>query len=126
MPLTVRTLIQNPNTYVLYPIGTIDSDTSPILEKAITAALSSKPKNVVLDLEKTTYLTSLGISVIINANKELEKNGGALILINVPASIKKVFEIIKALPAQSIFSSREELDAYLLKMQQKNGAHPGF
>lgn len=120
MPLTVRTEIQNPLTCMLYPEGAIDSDTSPILEKAIIAALGFKPKNIVLDLEKTTYLTSLGISVIINANKELEKNGGALILINVPASIKKVFEIIKALPAQSIFTSREELDAYLLKMQQKS------
>lgn len=32
--------------------------------------------------------------------------------------MKKVFEIIKALPRMKVFDSIEETDAYLFKMQQ--------
>ena len=38
---------------------------------------------------------------------------------NLKPQIKKVFEIINALPELNVFRSIEELDAYLDKMQKK-------
>jgi len=41
-----------------------------------------------------------------------------LLLINAQPQIKKVFEIINALPSLAIFKDVEELDNYLTSMQQ--------
>ena len=35
------------------------------------------------------------------------------------AAVLKVFEIVKALPADQVFASEAELDAYLARMQQR-------
>ena len=44
---------------------------------------------------------------------------GALLLVNVQPGVQKVFDIVKALPAQSVFKSVAELDQYLDYMQRK-------
>ncbi|MDD5195550.1 MAG: STAS domain-containing protein [Candidatus Omnitrophica bacterium] len=117
MSLTINLIEKNVGVYVLQPAGAIDSDTYPILENRINLLLRPETTTIIIDMEKVTYITSLGIGVIVKANKALEKNKGALLLINLPSPIKKVFDIIKALPAQRIYTNREELDAYLIRMQ---------
>ncbi|MDD5584595.1 MAG: STAS domain-containing protein [Candidatus Omnitrophica bacterium] len=118
MQLTINVTEKNKGVYILHPIGSIDSDTCTILEKRINSLIESEATTIIIDMEKVLYITSLGIGVIINANKTLEHNKGMLLLINLPASIKKVFDLINALPSQRIYVNREELDQYLIRMQQ--------
>jgi anti-anti-sigma regulatory factor len=42
-----------------------------------------------------------------------------MVLTNVPPQIRKVFEIIQALPSLNVFESVEELDRYLTGIQHK-------
>jgi anti-sigma B factor antagonist len=118
MPLSISVTEKSTGVYIFHPVGSIDSDTCSILEEKINTFLNPRTTTIILDMEKVSYITSLGIGVIVKTNKALEQNKGALLLINVPAPIMKVFDIIKALPPQRIYVNREELDEYLIKMQQ--------
>jgi anti-anti-sigma factor len=69
-------------------------------------------------MEAVTYITSMGISTIVAMEKSMKERGGTFIVTNLPVQIKKVFDIVAALPAMKIFESIEEADAYLLRMQQ--------
>ena len=40
-------------------------------------------------------------------------------MVNLQPQIKKVFDIVKALPDQQIFSSLEEMDGILMKFSEK-------
>ena len=40
-------------------------------------------------------------------------------MVNLQPQIKKVFDIVKALPEQQIFTSIEEMDNYLKEIQRK-------
>ena len=70
-------------------------------------------------MEGVTYITSMGLGVVIKTEKTMKENGGTFIVTNLPPQIKKVFDIVAALPAMKIFQSIEEADAYLLRMQQE-------
>ena len=59
------------------------------------------------------------MSVVFKAKKDLAAINGELLMVRLPPQITKVFEIINAIPSMSIFSSIEELDAYLANMQSK-------
>ena len=45
--------------------------------------------------------------------------GGQTLLIHPQPQVRKVFDIVKAVPVNEVFSSTQELDAYLDKMQRK-------
>jgi anti-anti-sigma regulatory factor len=49
----------------------------------------------------------------------LKESGGKIVLLNLQPQIREVFDIIKALPCEQIFSSIEEMDEYLDCMQKK-------
>jgi anti-anti-sigma factor len=74
---------------------------------------------IIFDLEKLDYISSMGVRVIAKAKKSLKKSGGKIVLLNLQPQIRKVFEIIKALPSEQIFESVEEMDKYFDYMQKK-------
>ena len=99
-------------------LGPIDSETYGELENKMRPILDSLPKVVVFDMEGVNYISSMGVSLVIATKKEVERNNGVFIMTNLQPQIKRVFEIIATLPNLKIFSSVEEADAYLAKMQQ--------
>jgi anti-sigma B factor antagonist len=74
---------------------------------------------IIFDMEYLNYISSMGVRVVLKARKALEKRGGNIILLNLKPHIKKVFDIINALPSEQVFSSVEEMDQYLDRMQRK-------
>ena len=72
-----------------------------------------------MNLEKLAYLSSAGIRVIFKIRKTLAANGKSFVITNVQPQIRKVFEIINALPETPIFTSIEEVDRYLDAIQKK-------
>jgi anti-anti-sigma factor len=101
--------------------GRLDSDTSPAVEKQLKEILSAKPKNVLVDLEKLNYISSAGLRVVTFALKTAKSYGGNLQIARMQPQIRKVFDIVGLVPVNQIFSSIEELDAYLDKMQRGDG-----
>ena len=76
-------------------------------------------KILVLDMAGVDYITSSGIGTIVKAKTSLKRRGGNLAIINLQPQVEKVFEILRLIPVMEVFASREELDEYLVKVQDK-------
>jgi anti-anti-sigma factor len=98
---------------IIAPVGRIDSETYTDLENDLNDAISRSPKKVMLDMEKCNYVSSAGIRVFFDFRKKLKAQKAAVSFFKLQPQIRKVFEIVKALPLECIFSSMKEADAYL-------------
>ncbi len=71
--------------------GRIDTTTASQLEEAVDSALQ-EAETIIMDLEKTEYISSAGLRIVLKAHKEMSDKGG-LKIVNVPESVMEVFEI---------------------------------
>ena len=99
--------------------GRIDSDTYKILEEEVKPILVPSTELIILDMENMNYVSSAGLAVIFEIKKIVEGNNGSLIIVSLQPQVKKVLEIVKALPPENIFENREELDKYLDYIQKR-------
>lgn len=119
MALIVRLKEKTTGVFILYAEGSIDTNTYSILEKQVDLVLKSGATTVIFDMKDVDYISSAGVRVILKARKVFKKKEGQVLLIHLQPQVKKVFEIIKALPTTQVFTSVEELDQYLDQMQRK-------
>ena len=107
------------DAYIVFPVGFLNSQTYTKLEEKLTPILELLPKLVVMDMNGLEYLSSAGIRVILKTRDSLSKSEGKLVFMNLKPQIKKVFDIVNALPSMNIFTGVDELDDYLDVIQQK-------
>lgn len=119
MSLTVTSKQKMEGVYVLSPSGRLDTSTYPILEQRVDVVLKESPHTLVFDMEMLDYISSMGVRVIAKAQKLMKAYNGRVVLLNLQPQIEKVFDIIKALPSQQVFSNMQELDDYLDRMQRQ-------
>ena len=119
MRLTVTVIERTPGAFTFQPAGSIDSNTSSLLEAKVDSILDGFTKTIIFDMEGVNYISSAGIRVIFKAQKALKQQDGQFLMTNLQPQVKKVFEIINALPTLKVFSSVQELDRYLDLMQKK-------
>ena len=89
------------------------------LERQIDQILARDPEVVVFDMKRLKYISSMGLRVILKTNKAVKGAGGMVHLMHLQPQIRKVFEIIQALPSLNVFASIQEMDQYLDAMQSK-------
>ncbi|MEI7893036.1 MAG: STAS domain-containing protein [Myxococcales bacterium] len=99
--------------------GRLDSVTSPQLEKELGAVLEEPIDTLVFDLAGLDFLSSAGIRVLVVAHKRMREREGHVAMLRMQPQIKKVFEIVKALPSLPVFANTAEMDRYLGQMQSK-------
>lgn len=119
MALTAQMKEREPGVIVFSPSGSLDTNTYQILEARVDDALRQSPSTVVFDMADLEYISSMGLRVILKAQKNMKQLGGSVLLLNMQPQIEKVFEIVNALPSFTIFKDTEEMDSYLDKMQKK-------
>ena len=117
MALKVNTSLKKPGIFVIAPIGSIDTASNPIFQEKTDSVLQQNPDLIIFDMEFTEYINSSGIRVLIKAKKAMKQRGANIVFINLQPPIKKVFDILNALPSLKVFASIEELDRYLDAMQ---------
>ncbi|MCG3175658.1 MAG: hypothetical protein MOGMAGMI_00591 [Candidatus Omnitrophica bacterium] len=105
-----------PGSYVVTPYGSIDSSTYLEFKEKTDPLLVKHPKSIVVNLEGVDYISSAGLGVLFGMKKALRTNGGDLYFCHIKPQIRRLFEIVKALPAETLFASYEEADRYLYKM----------
>ena len=98
--------------YTATPDGPIDSETHVEFREKIEPLLAKRPKVIVLDLVSVSYISSAGLGVLFALKKKLVENKGELLFTGIQPQIKKLFEIVKALPKETMFVSAEEADRY--------------
>ena len=118
MSLKVNSAETRPGVFTVSPIGTLDANTYMILEKTVDAILKQLPDVIIFDLEFLDYINSMGVRVLLKTKKALEKNDGKIIFLRLQPQIRKVFNILNALPTLQVFASIQEMDEYLDAMQK--------
>ncbi|PNU19588.1 anti-sigma factor antagonist [Geothermobacter hydrogeniphilus] len=119
MSLTFETREELTGIFIIKLNGSLDTNTAGSLETETNRLLGTTPTTIIFDFENLDYISSAGVRVVLKTKKGLKEVSGNLMMMNLQPQIKKVFEIINALPSQQVFSSISELDRYLDKMQRK-------
>ena len=99
--------------------GRLDTHTYAELDRQLAPLLASGIRSLVLDLAGLEYISSAGVRSIFKARKALSAHDGKVVVVNPQPQIQKVFDVVKAVPMNEIFSSTAEADAYLDAMQRK-------
>jgi len=77
------------NTLTL--MGEVDTHTAPQLEHRLASVVDGT--SLVLDLGGVSFISSAGLSVILNAQRRLEASGGSLSLRSVSATVTRLVEL---------------------------------
>ena len=100
--------------------GRLDTATAPKLDEELAPVLDAHDvTSLVFQLYGLEYISSAGIRCLVRARKALAARGGEVMIVDPQPGVRKVFEIVKALPSDQVFSNDAELDAYLDAMQRK-------
>ncbi|MFC1671212.1 STAS domain-containing protein [Spirochaetota bacterium] len=99
---------QNGEVVILDISGEIDLYNAPEIKDTINKLIEQKIYNVVTNLENVSYIDSSGIGALISSLSNLKKYQGGLKIINVFASVRKVFELTKLTSFFEIFDSEDE------------------
>ncbi len=88
--------------------GEIDLYNAPEIKDTIQKLIDAQKYNIIINLEKVSYIDSSGIGALISSLSNLKKYQGGLKIINVYASVKKVFELTKLTSFFEIYDTEEE------------------
>jgi len=119
MSLTIEVNRQRQEQWEVVLGGSLDSDTAPLLEKALEPVLKDETRQVTFNMRGVDFISSAGIRVVAVATKALKANGGALAVTELQPQIRRIFDIIKALPSLGVFASQAEADLYFAEMQRQ-------
>lgn len=88
--------------------GEIDLHVSPEVAEALRTMTAKKPKRVVVDLTKVTYLDSSGLAVLIEGMQNVQEYGGKFAVAGMQESVKHIFDIARLDQVFQIFSTVDE------------------
>jgi anti-anti-sigma factor len=75
------------------PKGRLDSNTSPVLEKALLERIDSGQTKVTIDFGAVDYISSAGLRVLLMAAKRTAAAKGQFSMHSLSPEIREVFEI---------------------------------
>jgi len=75
--------------------GEIDLHVSPEVAASLRTMIAKKPKNLVVDLSRVTYMDSSGLAVLIEGMQKVQEYGGKFALAGVQESVTHILEIAR-------------------------------
>ncbi len=88
--------------------GEIDLYNAPEIKELINKLIEEKKYNVVINLDRVSYIDSSGIGALISSLSNLKKYQGGLKICNVSGSVRKVFELTKLTSFFEIYESEAD------------------
>jgi anti-sigma B factor antagonist len=89
--------------------GEIDVYSSPSLKEKVLEEIDKGVENLVINLEKVSYIDSTGLGILIGTLKRMKEREGKLYLIFSSQRLKRIFEITGLNKIFSIYESKEKL-----------------
>lgn len=102
------------NSIIILEIkGEIDLYNAPEIKDIVTKLIEDKKYDIIINLARVSYIDSSGIGALISSLSNLKKYQGSLKIINVFASVKKVFELTKLTSFFEIYEGEDQaLDSF--------------
>jgi anti-sigma B factor antagonist len=79
---------------VLLVAGRLDASTVSILERALLRVFTTGARVVVVDMGEVSYISSSGLRVLLTARRQARERSGDLVLCNLSASVRDVFDMV--------------------------------
>lgn len=81
-------------TKIIRAMTRIDAVNAPKLEMLLKEAIGTdQGSHIVLDMEETVYISSVGLRVLLAVQKTLRRNSGSITIANVKPPIMEIFEV---------------------------------
>lgn len=96
------------DSLIIAPIGRIDSETAPGLEKKLRTILAETPSNLILDFSATDYISSAGLRVVLLTAKQMRSSGKGLAICGLNDNVREVFSMSGFDKILTIVVSREQ------------------
>ncbi len=93
---------------VVHLDGVVDSTNVEDFFALINSLLKRNVYRIVLDMGNTSYLSSGGLSVIVDAFKKAEKAGGRLVIARASEMIADLFDVVQIGKIMSFYPTVEE------------------
>ncbi len=93
--------------------GRLDAASSPIVEDRLMALLAEGQTRLVLDFSDLTYISSVGLRVLVLLARGLEKSRGRLALAGLSQHIHEIFRISGFTTIFSIYPTCDEAVKYV-------------
>jgi anti-sigma B factor antagonist len=81
------------NVPIVSVSGRIDATTSKDLESMLSDLIDLNKSDIVLDLEGVTYVSSVGLRVLLAAQKKVRTKKGDIKLVSLQPFVREVFEM---------------------------------
>ena len=118
MALNIKITKVNPITYGVKLSGKLDTETAEDLDRRMEEVWAEPAVRAIrLDLHDLTYISSIGLGSVSKIKKSMATLGGVVLMIGMQPQIARVFEIVKMLPQETVFTSHKEADEYLAAIQ---------
>jgi anti-anti-sigma factor len=78
---------------IVTAIGEVDLFTAPSFRTMLEEALAVGVDTVTVDLAGVTFMDAQGLTVLVGAARQLQDNGGRLVVRAPPASLRRLFEV---------------------------------
>ncbi|MFZ3148764.1 MAG: STAS domain-containing protein [Methanothrix sp.] len=96
------------NVPIVSVSGRIDGATYKDLEAVLNELIDQNKSDIVLDLEGVVYISSVGLRVLLAAQKKVRPKNGAVKLVSLQPFVREVFEITGINRLFSIYSNQGE------------------
>lgn len=114
--LDIKLIPGGPGSMTVQVEGRVDGETCQEFDRMVRPLADKRITRVLIDMAKCHYVSSAGIRSFFDLRKSVQHRQGVVSFVKLQPQIKKVFEIVKALPLECVFSNVEEADAYLDRM----------
>ncbi len=81
------------DAHVIAPIGELDIATAPEVQQELERVEATDARSIVLDLSGLTFISTIGIQIVLEAEARSRANGSRLTLLQGPTAVHRAFEI---------------------------------
>lgn len=101
-------IIDESNVCVIKTGESFDRFMTSDLKSQVNDLIEKGTNKILFDLEKTNFVDSLGLGLMLAISKSLKKENGQLKISSVTTNIKNLFELTKLNQYFEIFDNKEE------------------
>ena len=110
--LSVTAKEERSGLFIIHPVGSINTNTYPILKKEMDWIFESKPEIILFDMKQVNYVNLRGLRVILKTIIKMNLRSGKVYLTNLQPEIKKMFEVMNDALPEWVFGSRKLWENY--------------
>lgn len=94
IPSDACTRVKETGSFILQPVGPLDTRTHALLKEEVDSILASNPEAIVFDLKHVNYINGRGLRVILKTFQKMKQRHRPVYLWNLQPRIKEIFEIV--------------------------------